>query len=751
MKKKVCFTKQHAYLLLSILALLIFCNASIADMRSFGYAFAFALVANNFYGIIIIVCHFAFSLLFNFTFVGLVNSALVSALLIIFCILIKTIKKQSTLAMLLFCAFSRVSNIYFNFTSINGLLFALIDLVVGIGFCYCVYKVINVLLHRGVQSFTSTEKIGACICLTALFCGVSNIICVINVSKFIFILLILLGSIVLGNKTVYLACFIAIAHILTSLNFFNAMVYFIVSCVASWISPRNKFLSACVVCLCDALMGLFIDYGLIDLLPVVVAALVFIAIPAKLIKKVANFVEGSKTNLIGKYYIVKQQEILKSKLADMSSLFKQMQKCYRDLMIGNSSQEKVCRLLAGELKVSVCENCINKLACESVNLSPCFEELILRAQNRGKVNLLDVPPLLSSNCSKINLCLSHINTMAQEYVKKAKVAKSEDDNKLNISLQLGGTSKIFAELGMQFANTDKVNQKKSLSIKDCLQTKGVVCKECMATENNNGVHEVLLIVRNADVVNPEILKACEKFYNTTFEQKLCFQTKGAGWSLICAVPSNRYELLCGYATKPKDIDGANGDNYVYNKLTDSKYLVAICDGMGHGAQANSLSTLTINLIESYYKSGLSNQIVLDSVNSILLPASDNGFCTLDACIVDTVSGEVDFIKIGSSISVVKQLNKSMIINVESLPLGVVEHIVPTTHKVTLFAGDVVVLASDGIIDVFASHEEFCNYINNENIINMQLFAESILEEAIARKGSHSDDMTVIAYRLVQKR
>ena len=34
---------------------------------------------------------------------------------------------------------------------------------------------------------------------------------------------------------------------------------------------------------------------------------------------------------------------------------------------------------------------------------------------------------------------------------------------------------------------------------------------------------------------------------------------------------------------------------------------------------------------------------------------------------------------------------------------------------------------------------------------MQLFAESILEEAIARKGSHSDDMTVIAYRLVQKR
>ena len=604
---------------------------------------------------------------------------------------------------------------------------------------------------RGVQCLTYAEKIFTCILFVALFGGLTNLVLLIDISKIIFVTIILLCSLAIGSKTMYVACFIAVAHIISGLNIFNGLTYFVLACVASWLSPQNKILSGCAVCLADAIMGVFIEYSLLELLPVVVATLIFICIPKKLVKKCFNFVFGGYSNIIGLYYVEKKQDLIKSKLANMGSLFKQIQKCYRDLILTQNNQEKVAIFLASELKNELCANCINKLGCEDKNLTPCFEDLILRAQSRGKVNLLDVPPLLSSNCCKINACLSNINQKAEEYIRQSNMVKNADDNKLNISLQMGGTSKIFTELGNQFSNAEKINKKKSTQIKDCLQSNKIVCKECVATENNNGVYEILLIVRNADTVNPQIAKTCEKFYRLKFEQKLCFQTKVAGWSLVCLVPANRYEIACGFATAPKNVDSKNGDNYIFTKLTDSKYLVSICDGMGHGEQANNISSVAINLIESYYKCGLPSNIVVDSVNNLLLPASDVGFSTLDVSIVDAISGEVDFIKIGSTISLIKQTQTCKIVDVQSLPLGVVEGVVPSTYTSTLFAGDVVVMVSDGVADVFASHDEFCNYVNNENIINMQLFAESILEEAMARNPVHKDDMSVIAYRLMQKR
>ncbi len=751
MKRLFRFTKQHAFLLLAILALLIFCNSKLLVVLPFGYSFAFSLVANNFYGIIITIFYFLFSLINNLTFIGLVNSALVCSLLIIFYIVNRTYKKHPLIIMLICCAFSQLSNIYFSCSNLSLVLFALLQLCLGIAFSFICYKVVNAVLLRGIQCLTYAEKLFACIMFIVLFGGLTNIVLIINISKIIFVTIILLCSLAMGSKTLYIACFIAVAYIMSGLNMFNGLTYFVLACVASWLSPQNKILSGCAVCLADALMGIFMQYSLLDLAPVVIATLIFICIPKKIIKKVFGYVFGSNSNIIGVYYVQKKQDLIKSRLIYMGGLFKQIQKCYRDLIITQNNQEKVANFLATELKNELCANCINKLACEDKNLMPCFTDLILRAQSRGKVNLLDVPPLLSSNCCKINACLSNINQKAEEYIRQSNIVKSSDDNKLNISLQMGGTSKIFTELGNQFTNVEKINKKKSEQIKDCLQSNKIVCKECIATENNNGIHEILLLVRNADVVNPQLAKVCEKFYRLKFEQKLSFQTKVAGWSLVSLVPANRYELTCGFASTPKDIDSKNGDNYVFTKLTDSKYLVSICDGMGHGEQANNISSVAINLIESYYKCGLPSNIVVDSVNNMLLPASDAGFSTLDVSIVDTISGEVDFIKIGSAISIIKQSQTCKIVDVQSLPLGITENVVPSTFTATLFAGDVVVMVSDGVADVFASNEEFCNYINNENIINMQLFAESILEEALARNPLHKDDMSVVAYRLIQKR
>ena len=66
-------------------------------------------------------------------------------------------------------------------------------------------------------------------------------------------------------------------------------------------------------------------------------------------------------------------------------------------------------------------------------------------------------------------------------------------------------------------------------------------------------------------------------------------------------------------------------------------------------------------------------------------------------------------------------------------------------------GDIVVLASDGVIDAFASDEEYAAYINNSQTINMSLFCENLLQEAKNRSmqdSSHADDMTVLSLRVI---
>lgn len=749
MKKLFKFSKQHLWLLLSLLAMAIFCRANIFGMFVFGYPLAFALVYNNFYSIVISICYLLFSLLRGISFSNLIINASISALLVILYLTNKITKKASLSVCLIFCAFSQVANVYFSFSSLKMLLLSLANTIIGVLFCYVMIKLVQA-FRRGIQSLTKAEKVYLCVGLVALFCGLSNLVLFLDISKMLFVLAILISSLMLKSKTVYVACLIAVAHILSGLSAFDGMVYFVLACVASWISQYNKILSGCAVCLVDALMGLFVEYTLISLLPVVVATIIFICIPQKTIKRWADYVVGSNYSLISLIYMSKKQEIIKNKLSDMSKLFKEMQKSYRDLLIGKSQSSQTNNILAQELKCQTCANCINKYKCENFNMLSCFNELISRAQERERVNLLDVPPLLSSNCIKINACLSIANQLAIEQKQKSKQLLLEDENKLNISMQLGGTSQIFSQLSAQFAVVDKINLKKSNKIKEYLLSKGLVIKECVATEQDGIIHEVLLIVRNIDVLKSDILVACERYYNMKFEKKLYFQTSVSGWSFMCVVPSNRYDLTLGYATKPKETGNKNGDNYTYCKLTDSKFLVAICDGMGHGECANDISTLAINLIESYYKCGLSSQIVVDSVNNILLPLGGQSFSTLDACVIDSISGEIEFIKIGSTISAIKTQYQTQLVNVESLPFGVSEVCTPTIHKSTLFGGDMVVLASDGVVDSFGQ-EEFCNYINNENIINTQLFAESILEEAINRNFSHPDDMTVIVCRLVQKK
>ena len=83
---------------------------------------------------------------------------------------------------------------------------------------------------------------------------------------------------------------------------------------------------------------------------------------------------------------------------------------------------------------------------------------------------------------------------------------------------------------------------------------------------------------------------------------------------------------------------------------------------------------------------------------------------------------------------------------DSLPLGVTSLPALNVQSMVLKEQDIVVLASDGIVDSFDKVEDFVCYVNNSNISNIQLLADDILEEAQSRT-KHEDDMTVIVLKI----
>ena len=136
------------------------------------------------------------------------------------------------------------------------------------------------------------------------------------------------------------------------------------------------------------------------------------------------------------------------------------------------------------------------------------------------------------------------------------------------------------------------------------------------------------------------------------------------------------------------------------------------------------------------------------MKKLLIPEGLDGFSTLDACVIDIEAETATFIKLGASVSVIKHKNTSEVVVSKSLPIGVVQNIRPTITKIPLSFGDVIFLASDGVVDSFASVDEFKVFINDTKIYNIQKHLDNIIFDA-EYQSKHLDDMTIIGINLLK--
>ena len=196
----------------------------------------------------------------------------------------------------------------------------------------------------------------------------------------------------------------------------------------------------------------------------------------------------------------------------------------------------------------------------------------------------------------------------------------------------------------------------------------------------------------------------------------------------------------------------NGDALLFRPLPGGQALLALSDGMGHGAGAQDESRKTLEMLSLCLEAGYTRSQAMTAVNGATLSATGGEkFATVDLCVIDLWTGETAMNKLGACASFILQGQKIHTVEGAALPLGIIEHVTPMEHRFTLGEGDTLLLMSDGITDAFREEEELLNILRRGREQSPQQLADLLLREALMqRDGLPPDDMTVLCARVAGK-
>lgn len=212
-----------------------------------------------------------------------------------------------------------------------------------------------------------------------------------------------------------------------------------------------------------------------------------------------------------------------------------------------------------------------------------------------------------------------------------------------------------------------------------------------------------------------------------------------------------YSLEIGVAQVAKDGQNISGDSYTVIPLKGGKQAVILSDGMGSGKEARSASLSTVKLMEHLLGIGFRQEVVINTINTLLrLGYPAERFATLDMALFDLQSAEVELFKLGAPPSFLKNGRKVEVVGSASLPIGILEDIIPEKEYIKIPHGGLIVMVSDGLLD--SRQESEGNWLVDalEEIRHdhPQIIADRLIEEACYRwPRGVQDDLTVLVSRL----
>ena len=489
--------------------------------------------------------------------------------------------------------------------------------------------------------------------------------------------------------------------------------------------------------------GLFSPYNFILMFT---GGLFAALLPEEYYKKwICHFGKGEK--VAARSVVNKARLDLSGRLGCMSDALRKMSKSLLFLSAEERESETAYRI-AEALSAKLCAGCKGFSDCKGQSGGDTADLLFptaARALAEGKVTIVDLSPYLNSNCHKVKQLLELLNEYVRRYADEKTRAVSLAEERNAMAGEAEGLAGILDVLKRETRRVVTFDGERERRIVRELAAEGITAYDAMVTEDGDYMG-VTVTMSESDAENPRAAKAVSRAIGAPLIAE-SVGVVGAGSVSVGFASAPCYDVIVGEAVAVKDGSEACGDTKSVTRLGSDKVMVALSDGMGSGDAANDGSAAAISLVESFYKTGVEERVVLPLINRLLTVRNDGTFQTLDMCVIDLRTGEADFIKLSAPESVIKRKGGSEIVEGGALPLGILREVRPSVSRKKLSAGDVVVLMTDGVTDAIGA-DGVVRVIEGGRTNHPQTIAENVLADA--SYVSQQDDRTVLALRLYRR-
>ena len=226
-----------------------------------------------------------------------------------------------------------------------------------------------------------------------------------------------------------------------------------------------------------------------------------------------------------------------------------------------------------------------------------------------------------------------------------------------------------------------------------------------------------------------------------------------------ALSSDREKFSVDIAVSQCAASGAiNGDCCGWQEIGDGKIAMVVSDGMGKGKKAAAESLMVTKTIMSLLKSGVTTDLTLKMINTVMLMKDDeDSYATVDLIIVDKRSGKAKFYKIGAAPTLIRRREQVEEVKLSAVPLGIVNGLKIRYMETVLKKEDWIIMMSDGVSDggctgggrsdsFLAVIKETAARVRSSDPRTM---SDLILDQAAdSYIGRERDDLTVMVARII---
>lgn len=206
----------------------------------------------------------------------------------------------------------------------------------------------------------------------------------------------------------------------------------------------------------------------------------------------------------------------------------------------------------------------------------------------------------------------------------------------------------------------------------------------------------------------------------------------------------RILLRTGTAGVPMKGSALTGDAMAMRRSGDTAIFV-LSDGMGTGEAAHRESSTAAALLADMLCVGYGEEEAQSGVNGLMMLSGEETYATLDAALIDLMTGELRMLKFGAPPSYILRDGRVRLIESPALPAGILPEAQAGYACAQLKRGDAFIMMTDGLMDALGMElvASIVERVGGANTV--QDAAEALIEGAVER--GYADDMSALVLRV----